>query len=121
MDYNANICLRLNCQEKPTDKFKQYGIWVIFLSNHQNILNKFTSVENFKEKKNTFNHIHKTRSLTNINANINYKVHDVTLKLSICLFVQELGSVDTVIMDILKTEIVFMKRESASFNFADFF
>lgn len=51
MDYNANICLRLNCQEKPTDKFKQYGKWVIFLSNHQNILNKFTSVENFKEKK----------------------------------------------------------------------
>lgn len=73
------------------------------------------------KKKNTFNHIHKTRSLTNINANINYKVHDFTLKLSICLFVQELGSVDTVIMDILKTEIVFMKRESASFNFADFF
>lgn len=73
------------------------------------------------KKKNTFNHIHKKRRLTNINANINYKVLDFTLKLSICLFVQELGSVDTVIMDILKTEFVFMKRESASFNFADFF
>lgn len=59
--------------------------------------------------------------MTNINANINYKVHDFTLKLSVCLFVQELGSVDTVIMDILKTEIVFKKRKSASFNCADFF
>lgn len=48
--------------------------WNISKNENKNILNKFTSVENFKEKKNTFNHIHKTRSLTNINANIKYMI-----------------------------------------------
>lgn len=74
----------------------------------------------FKKKK-----IHSTifikHEVWQILMQTNYKVHDFTLKLSVCLFVQELGSVDTVIMDILKTEIVFKKRKSASFNCADFF